>query len=1332
MANRDRSYRPGPWRDAYAHYGSYEDYYTPSYYGERSYYRERDYYWENTSRYDDERAWRDEYRFEDDRPYQAGGYNEPSSSSSLYRTQYMVRRSQSPPREPAAMRHHEDRPVTPLPVRTPSPSYLALAEERPTPLSSPTEERKLLILDLNGTLVHRAPYTRPKSRHDPLPTDEFGRALPRLRPVHPRPYMAAFRQYLFSPDTQGWLDVMIWSSAQPHSVTDMADKAFGEDKAKLVAVWARDTLGLSSDQYSRKVQTVKDLTTPWTKLPALQQGRRATTPSEASSSGKRSRSPSPAPTPTSVHSALTTLLLDDSPAKAVLQPYNHVCLPEYSGEMRAKDLELFHSVQLREADLQADRQGSTSPQESVSSNDAEELPTEDSKKRKRKEKKEMKRAAKRAQREAAYAPAGEDTRHFDETLLAVVGVLDEIKMERNVAAWIRTGGLWGSYHTPDVTKIVEKPTIASLPTESPTIQPEEASSQGRTEEVLTASGNDAVSSPVIEPAQVGSPVKESLDENAQHLWFEHPSTLEYWATRGKAALEKLGIPVVHGIELALESLTDNHHLSCLLRAMPEVPDRSIRICADRGGTFCDVFASYPDPEKPGELKEIVVKLLSQDEANYRDAPTEGIRRVLEIATGASIPRASVLQTDKIDYIRLSTTVATNALLERKGQKHALLITKGFKDLLLIGNQSRPKIFDLNIRRPPPLYSTVVEVDERVTLVGYTSDPEAEEHAVQFDEGGDVLRGYRGKGWDGKGLAEGPGDIVRGISGEAVRIMRRPDLDATEKDLRKLYDEGYRSLAIVLCHSYTFPDHELQIGRLARKIGFTQVSESSQLLPMIKMVPRGVSSTADAYLTPILRSYLDGFFSGFDEKLKDGRIRSPRVEFMGSDGGLLDLRNFSGLKSILSGPAGGVVGYALTSWDPDRKHPVIGLDVGGTSTDVSRFDGRYEVVYETTTAGVTIQSPQLDINTVAAGGGSCLTFRNGLFLAGPESAGAEPGPSCYRKGGPLAVTDANLMLGRLIPDYFPKIFGKSAQEPLDVEASRAGFEVLAKEINATYDKNLDLDEIVYGFIKVANETMCRPIRALTEARGYALHKHILASFGGAGGQHACEIAHLLGIKTILIHRYSSILSAYGLALADRAFELQEPSSTFYTADNRPTLKQRLDRIETDVKAELKRQGFEGSHVHTERMLNMRFEGTDTALMVLPSPHDGDGNEDFEAAFKRVYKAEFGFLLETKTIIVDDVKVRGIGKTFDSLGESVFSELEKLQTRPVDRSKADTTYSVYFDRVGRVKDTPVFQFKSLHVGDKLEGPAMIIDNTQTIILIPGATAILMTKHLYITLE
>ncbi|KAK7443735.1 hypothetical protein VKT23_015517 [Stygiomarasmius scandens] len=784
----------------------------------------------------------------------------------------------------------------------------------------------------------------------------------------------------------------------------------------------------------------------------------------------------------------------------------------------------------------------------------------------------------------------------------------------------------------------------------------------------------------------------------------------------------------------------------------EVPDRSIRICADRGGTFCDVHASYPDPEDANERKELVVKLLSQDPANYKDAPTEGIRRVLEIVTGEKIPRGQVLKIDKLDYIRLSTTVATNALLERKGHKHALLITKGFKDLLLINNQSRPKIFDLNIRRPKPLYDTVVEVDERVTLVGYTNDPNAEQHAVVFDDDGKVKKGYTGKGWDGVGNAEGPGEVVRGISGEAVRIMKKPDREVVKQSLQTLYDQGYRSIAIVLAHSYTYPEHEKLIGSIARSVGFNHVSESAALLPMIKMVPRGVSSTADAYLTPILREYLDGFFSGFDEKLKDGRIKSPRVEFMASDGGLVDAEWFSGLKSILSGPAGGVVGYALTSWDEERKIPIIGLDVGGTSTDVSRFAGRYETVYETTTAGVTIQSPQMDINTVAAGGGSCLTFVNGLFRAGPESAGAQPGPACYRKGGPLAVTDANLLLGRLIPDFFPKIFGESEKEPLDEEASKKAFEEVVKRVNEEYAKPQEdgangnvkkewgFDEVVYGFIKVANETMARPIRALTEARGYATGKHALASFGGAGGQHACEIAALLGIRMILIHRYSSILSAYGLALADRAFEVQEPSSLFYNDSNYPQIISRLDKLEEAVRAELKKQGFEGNKVVTERMLNMRFEGTDTSLMVLVGPEEKlseeEGGEDFMKAFRRVYKNEFGFLLEGKTVVVDDIKVRGIGKTFDTLGDSVYSELDRLAStkalHPVSSSKVTVRHSVYFDVLGRVPDTPVYLLDKLEVGEEIKGPAMVIDNTQTIVIVPGWKGVICSRWVVLEKE
>ncbi|KAG8873489.1 hypothetical protein FRB97_006720 [Tulasnella sp. 331] len=811
--------------------------------------------------------------------------------------------------------------------------------------------------------------------------------------------------------------------------------------------------------------------------------------------------------------------------------------------------------------------------------------------------------------------------------------------------------------------------------------------------------------------------------------------------------------------------------------MHNIPDRSIRICADRGGTFCDVHASYPDPNAgDGARKEMVVKLLSKD-PNYQDAPTEGIRRVLEAVTGEKIPRGQKLNTDKIDYVRLSTTVATNALLERKGEKHALLITKGFKDLLLIGNQSRPKIFDLNIRRPSPLYSTVLEIDERVTLVGYTSDPQAADHAVEFDHDGKVTREYRGPQWDVEvgSLAnnsvkksrlggEGEPEIVRGLSGEAVQILKKPDPATILPLLKDLYDnQGYTSIAVVLAHSYTYPTHELLLGKMAEKAGFKHISLSSQLLPMIKMVPRGVSSTADAYLTPVLKAYLDGFFQGFDDRLRGGgktdesnkAKHNPRVEFMTSDGGLLDLDHFSGLKSILSGPAGGVVGYALTTWDEEERAPVIGLDIGGTSTDVSRYAGRYETTYETTTAGVTVQSVQLDINTVAAGGGSCLAFQNGLCLAGPASAGADPGPACYRKNGPLAVTDANLLLGRLLPQTFPKIFGPNEDQGLDAEASRKAFENVKEEMqeyerlhhddgNGDEGKEQDLDDLVYGFIEVANETMCRPIRALTEARGFELGKHILASFGGAGGQHACEIAKILGMKRIVVHRYSSILSAYGLSLADRAIEKQEPCSTNISKDTLHHLLSRLDELTSKVLKELAGQGFEGSErAKVERYLNMRWEGTDTALMILGSERSGSGEksnaeeqkEDFETEFKRAYKEEFGFLLEGKKITVDDIKVRGIGKTYATLPASPFKALRSIQSnlRPAPEKKISFHTSVYFAPPSRrVEKTPVWSLADLDVGETLEGPAMIIDDTQTIVIVPGAKVVVMEECLLVLLD
>ncbi|GAA6064254.1 hypothetical protein JCM10212_006403 [Sporobolomyces blumeae] len=757
-----------------------------------------------------------------------------------------------------------------------------------------------------------------------------------------------------------------------------------------------------------------------------------------------------------------------------------------------------------------------------------------------------------------------------------------------------------------------------------------------------------------------------------------------------------------------------------------VPDHSIRISIDRGGTFADVHASWR-VEGQAERREKVFKLLSVDPGNYDDAPTEGVRRVLEFATQQSIPRGTKLDTSKIEYIRLSTTVATNALLERKGARHAFVTTKGFRDLLRIGNQSRPDIFALNIRRPEVLFDEVIEIDERVTIVGYTSDPDFAKNSVKFDAEGKVTSGHEGA-------------IVRGVSGEAVEILRKPNAETVRAQLQAVYDTGVRCLAICLTHAYTFPDHENTIAAIAAEIGFTQISVSSSLSPSIKMVPRATSASADAYLSPVLKEYIAGFFKGFDEGLSmnkaaaSGQGRGARVEFMTSEGTLVEVSHFSGLKSILSGPAGGVVGFALTSWDEERKIPVIGFDMGGTSTDVSRYGGSFETVYETTTAGVSIQSPQLDINTVAAGGGSCLTFRNGLFQAGPHSAGAEPGPACYRKGGPLAITDANLVLGRLFPDYFPKIFGKSEDQPLDRDASVRAFEELRAEINEYNQRHgngkvMSLDEVAFGFVKVANEVMARPIRSLTEARGYSTSKHILAAFGGAGGQHACELARNLGITRVLIHRHSSLLSAYGMALSNRAFEQQEPCAVELNDASRGEVLGRIERLSNRVRDELKQQGFEDKMIEIEPYLNMRYDGSDTALMTLAP---ADGSFDFHSAFETAYKNEFGFLLDSKAIMVDDVRVRGIGKSHEGLGESVLAEAERTTFVDVDEAAAseDKKASIYFDQTGRV-DVPIFLLDNLETGNVVKGPAAIVDGTQSLIIDPEATARICSRHVYITL-
>ncbi|GAM86551.1 hypothetical protein ANO11243_045650 [Dothideomycetidae sp. 11243] len=766
----------------------------------------------------------------------------------------------------------------------------------------------------------------------------------------------------------------------------------------------------------------------------------------------------------------------------------------------------------------------------------------------------------------------------------------------------------------------------------------------------------------------------------------------------------------------------------------EATAKGIRIAIDRGGTFTDCVGN---PGSGLMKDDVVIKLLSLDPQNYKDAPLEGIRRLLSHFTGKDIPRGEALDTSAIESIRMGTTVATNALLERKGEEIALVVTKGFRDCLEIGNQSRPKIFDLAIKRPEVLYKTVVEIDERVTLEDYAEDPErTQSKAKPIDD------------------TEDGDELVQGLSGEAVRILKRADGQAIREQLQKVYDDGLRSVAVCLLHGYTYPGHERMVGDVARDIGFTHVSLSHELMPMIKLVPRATSACADAYLTPAIRKYIEGFQKGFEGGLgtesvkKEEGSKGARCEFMQSDGGLVDVDVFSGLKAILSGPAGGVVGYALTSYDPETKIPVIGFDMGGTSTDVSRYgEGRYEHVFETTTAGVTIQSPQLDINTVAAGGGSRLFFRNGLFVVGPESASAHPGPACYRKDGPLTITDANLVLGRLLPEFFPKIFGKNEDQGLDMEASKKLFEDLTKKINheissgsttgrtdGSTANSMSMDEIAYGFIKIANETMTRPIRSLTEARGHDTSKHRLATFGGAGGQHAVAIAEALGIKQILIHRYSSVLSAYGMALADVVDERQEPESKTWANDVVPHLQSKMEELKKRSSARLKEQGFTQEDIEFEEYLNMRYRGTESALMVIkPAKEEAEreyGGDEwaFGDAFIKQHEQEFGFTLPDRDIIVDDVRARGIGKSLQIQEKTVDVQLKEIKMKEISGDeKIQGRESVYFE--GGRKETAIYKLEDLEVGDKVKGPAIIADGTQTIVVTPGATASILNTHVVI---
>ncbi|MBF0224580.1 MAG: hydantoinase B/oxoprolinase family protein [Desulfobacterales bacterium] len=703
-----------------------------------------------------------------------------------------------------------------------------------------------------------------------------------------------------------------------------------------------------------------------------------------------------------------------------------------------------------------------------------------------------------------------------------------------------------------------------------------------------------------------------------------------------------------------------------------IDSKKIRFSIDRGGTFTDIYAEIP---KPPWFK--IIKLLSVDPEKYEDAPREGIRRILEEVLEISIPKDSI-DPKYIDCIRMGTTVATNALLERKGARCALVTTKGFRDILQIGYQNRPDIFDLEIKKPELLYEEVIEIDERIRLL--TNN----ENINQYDNS----------------------QIAEGINGERFLILKSPDTSLVRNQLNEIYKKGIRSIAVVFMHGYAWPVHELFIGKIAEEIGFTQISLSCQIMPMAKIVQRGDTTLVDAYLTPHIKDYIKNFRNGFKSELKE-----TKVLFMQSHGGLTNADNFKGFSAILSGPAGGVVGYAMTTYNSLTGQPVIGFDMGGTSTDVSRFGGDYELIHESEISGVRLQSPQMHIKTVASGGSSRLFFDNGMFLVGPESSGSHPGPVCYRKNGFLSITDANLLLGRIQPKYFPKIFGHNNNEALDTEAVISEFTKLKDSINDFYrQKNqheMSLEEIASGFIKVANEVMIRPIREISVMRGFNIKNHILAVFGGAGPQHACAIARELGISKIFIHRFSGILSAYGIGIANVIVEKQKPSSLIYSKSNLDILLSELSILQKEAEADIISQGFSIEKVIVKRFLNLRFKGTDTKIMI-----EQPLNLDFAKAFCEQYYKEFGFILKDRDIFVDDIRVRAIGKT---------EGVKKIKIPSSnDAPKFIDKVACYFDNTWM--QTKIYLFDQLLAGQKIDGPSIILNETSTVLIEPYCSAVI----------
>ncbi|MDT0467666.1 hydantoinase B/oxoprolinase family protein [Streptomyces gibsoniae] len=643
---------------------------------------------------------------------------------------------------------------------------------------------------------------------------------------------------------------------------------------------------------------------------------------------------------------------------------------------------------------------------------------------------------------------------------------------------------------------------------------------------------------------------------------------------------------------------------------------------DRGGTFTDVVARRPD----GRL--LTHKLLSDNPHHYADAAVAGVRELLD-------------HDGSIDGVRMGTTVATNALLERKGERTLLVVTRGFRDALRIAYQNRPSIFAREIELPEPLYERVVEVDERIAADG--------------------------------------------------TVLRAPDLEALAGALQEAYDDGIRAVAVVCMHSHLHPAHERAVGELAARTGFPQISLSSEVSPLMKLVPRGDTAVVDAYLSPVLRRYV--------QRIAD-ELEGVRLMFMQSNGGLAEAGQFRGKDAILSGPAGGIVGMARMSQLAGFDR-VIGFDMGGTSTDVSHFAGDYERVFTTQIGGVRLRAPMLDIHTVAAGGGSILHFDGSRYRVGPDSAGAAPGPACYRGGGPLTVTDANVMLGRIQPGHFPRVFGPDGDQPLDDALVRERFAALAQEIRERTGDDRTREQVAEGYLQIAVANIANAVKRISVQKGHDVTRYALTTFGGAGGQHACKVADSLGIRTVLVPPMAGVLSAVGIGLADTTAMREQSVEAPLEPDSMPRVSETADDLEDAARAELLAEDVPEDRIRVARRAQLRYDGTDTTLTVeLTEP------DTMRRAFEDRHRATYSFTLD-RPIVVEALSVEATGIT----------QPPDLSALAPYEGRAAAPETVRLHTGGAWRDVPLHRREHLPPGETVTGPAIITEASATTVVDDG---------------